>query len=275
MVSSMLIADDGLFSDEVGKWVKEKHEYLLRYIDISRAARKKYLGKGKAGAAYFDLFCGAGRSLIRETGEYVDGSAVAAWKKSVEDGAPFSAIYVSDINQDSLFSCVDRLKKLNAPVIHYHGNAVEAAKQFVQDVNAYGLNMAFIDPYNLGSLDFQILTTFTALKRIDLLVHVSAMDLQRNLRINLSPDESAFDKFAPGWRDHVQLGGTQIAMRERIIQYWRQKVQALGVWPSVEQKLITGSNNQPLYWLVMISKSPLALDFWGKAANTEKQGSLF
>ena len=271
----MLIADDGLPADEVGNWVKEKHTYLLRYIDISRAARKKYLGNGKAGAAYFDLFCGCGRSQVRDTDEFVDGSAIAAWKKSVENGAPFSAVYVSDINQESLVSCVERLQRLNAPVSYYHGDAVEAAQKFAYSANLNGLNMAFVDPYNLESLDYEIITAFSSLKRIDLVVHVSAMDLQRNLKTNLSLEESAFDKFAPGWRNNVQLGGTQFAMRERIIKYWREKVQALGTWPSVEQRLIRGTKNQPLYWLLMISKSSLAHNFWGKAANTEKQGSLF
>lgn len=46
---SQIDGDDGLPADEVGVWVKEKHTYLKRYLDISRATRKKYIGDRKAG----------------------------------------------------------------------------------------------------------------------------------------------------------------------------------------------------------------------------------
>ena len=38
-------------------WAKEKHTYLRRYLEISRATRKKYIGDRKGGAVYFDIFC--------------------------------------------------------------------------------------------------------------------------------------------------------------------------------------------------------------------------
>lgn len=72
--------DDGLPAEEVGVWAKEKHNYLCRYIDISRSTRAKYLGPGKAGATYVDLFCGPGRCKVRDSNEWIDGGVVAAWK---------------------------------------------------------------------------------------------------------------------------------------------------------------------------------------------------
>src|SRR5271165_6274433 len=84
--------DDGLIAEEVGIWAVEKHNYLKRYLNISSAARKKFLGVGKAGATFIDLFCATGRARIRETGEWIDGSALAAWKIAQQGGAPFSDI---------------------------------------------------------------------------------------------------------------------------------------------------------------------------------------
>jgi hypothetical protein len=39
------------------------------------------------------------------------------------------------------------------------------------------------------------------LNRIDMLIHVSVHDLQRNLRRYANREDSTLDRFAPGWRD--------------------------------------------------------------------------
>jgi hypothetical protein len=65
-VSSLIAGDDGLPAEEVGAWATEKHNYLKRYLDISKAARKRFLGTAKAGATLIHLFGGTGRARIRE-----------------------------------------------------------------------------------------------------------------------------------------------------------------------------------------------------------------
>ena len=145
----------------------------------------------------------------------------------------------------------------------------------VSAVSGYALHFAFVDPYNLDTLDFRVIQALSRLKRIDLLIHLSAMDLQRNLSINLAAEDSAFDTFAPGWRDRVSTAGAQLEVRRRVVEYWRELVTSLGVWPSTEMKLITGSKNQPLYWLLMAAKHELPHKFWETAANVEGQGKLF
>ena len=269
--------DDGLLADDVGGWAKDKHACLTRYIDISSAARKKYLGTGprKGGTAYFDLFCATGRSRIRNTNEWIDGSAVAAWKASVADGAPFSHIYISDIDEASLSACTERLRRLDAPVIPIHARAVDAAQRMVAAVNGYGLYMALIDPYSLEALDFRVIECLARLKRIDLIIHFSAMDLNRNLDINLAAEGSAFDTFAPGWRDHVNVAASQKCIRTNVVHYWREKITALGKWPSTDHLLIRGSGRQPLYWLLLAASHDLAHRFWQTAANPNQQRSLF
>lgn len=267
--------DDGRLADEVGEWVKEKHSYLRRYVDISRAARKKYLGPGTAGATYFDLFCATGRSRIRTTGEWIDGSAITAWKASVEGGAPFSEIYISDIDRNSLDACTERLRELNAPVIPIHASAVEAVEKIATSVNGYGLHLAFLDPYNLETLDFRIIERLARLKRVDVIIHLSAMDLQRNLEKNLKGEKSAFDFVVPGWRETLDTASSQQRIRSQFIEYWRQKITNIGKWPSEDQRLITAGKNQSLYWLLLVSSHPLPHKFWSTAINPEGQGKLF
>lgn len=271
----LIEGDDELPANEVGKWAKDKHKYLCRYIDICRETRKKYIGAGKGGSAYFDLFCATGRSRIRNTNEWIEGSAIAAWNMSIAKGAPFSAIFVSDIDEESLNACVTRLKMLEAPVVPIHACAVDAVQQMVRSVNPSGLHFAFIDPYNLGALDFKIIHELTKLKRIDMLIHLDIMDLQRNLLGNLKAEESAFDTFAPGWREQVNVAGAQPEIRQRVIEYWRDQVASLKVWPSTKQRLITGGKNQPLYYLLLAARHRLAHQFWETAANPEGQKQLF
>jgi three-Cys-motif partner protein len=271
----LIDGDDGLIADEVGLWAKEKHGYLKRYLDISRATRSKFIGERKGGAVYFDVFCGTGRSRIRGTEEWIDGGVVAAWKTSLEGGAPFSDVFISDLDEARLNACASRLSRLGAPVHPIHASAADAADRMVAAVSGYGLHFAFVDPYNLETLDFRVIQTLSRLNRIDLLIHLSAMDLQRNLVINLAADNSAFDAFAPGWRDKVDTTGSQLEVRRRMVEYWRGLVAKLGVWPSTNQRLVTGERKQPLYWLLLAAKHDLAHKFWETAANVEGQGTLF
>lgn len=273
-MGNLVDGDDGLPAEDVGEWAKQKHDYLCRYIDISRGARGMYIGPGKAGATYVDLFCGPGRSRVRETGEWIDGGVVAAWNKSLEGGAPFTQVYIADLDPERRQAAATRLRQLDAPVIEVEGAAVEAAHKVVAALNPHGLNFAFLDPFDLAALNFEIIETLSALKRIDMLVHVSQMDLQRNAVSYATADESPFDSFAPGWRQQVPLNQPQHSLRHQVFNYWRDSVANLGVWPSTEMKLLKGGNNQPLYWLLLAAKHPLPHKFWATASNSEGQGSF-
>lgn len=273
-MGKMVNGDDGLPVEEVGEWAKKKHEILCRYIDISRGARRQYLGAEKAGATYIDLFCGPGRCLIKDTTEYVDGGAVAAWKESCSRGSPFSKVIVADLDEKRRAVCAQRLKKLGAPVMEVSGSALDAAHEVVGAINKYGLNFAFLDPFGLRPLDFEIIRLLSSFKRMDMMIHLSTMDLQRNLDLNTGSEDSDFDVFAPGWREHVNMACSQVELRAGVINYWRGLVGSLGVWPSTRMKLITGSKNQRLYWLLLAAKHDLPLQFWEVAANLDKQGSF-
>jgi three-Cys-motif partner protein len=113
---------------------------ILRYIDISRGARQKFLGIRKAGATFIDLFCGTGRARVRETGQWIDGSAMAAWKIGQAGGAPFSELLVADIDQARRSACAERLRRTGASVRELNGSAIEAAKEVITLVSQFGLH---------------------------------------------------------------------------------------------------------------------------------------
>ncbi len=256
--------DENLIT-EVGPWAEEKHERLRRYIDASRKTRLKYIDR--AGATYIDLFCGTGRARIRGTNRIIDGSAVTAYKKSLECGVPFNSIHIGDMDPDKLSDCASHLRELGATVFTYLGPAAVTAQQAVDAVDPYGLNLAFIDPFNIETLHIDIFKALAQLKRIDIIAHFSAMDTQRNIMKWRTADDSPLDKAAPGWREatkDIQAGNS---LRNMALEYWKEQIKALGIYPSDREELITGSKSQPLYWLVFIAKHNLADYFWNEIRN--------
>lgn len=273
-MGGLVEGDDGLPAEEVGPWAKEKHDYLCRYVDISRGARKKFIGPGNAGATYIDLFCGPGRARVNG-GEFIDGSCVAAWKKSVEGGSPFSGMLIADLDQKRLDAARIRLEKAGAPVETFCGKAVDTAASVIARTSEHGLHFAFLDPFNLADLDFRIFELLSRRRRMDIMAHLSKMDLQRNLSRNISANISALDAFSPGWREFVAIKSSQRSVRIKIIEHWQNCVSKMGFNASKYMKLIKGSREQHLYWLLLISSHELAHKFWNVAANTDRQGDLF
>jgi three-Cys-motif partner protein len=266
--------DDVLPLDEVGAWAKEKHERLRRYVDISRAVRRKFL-QGGGGATYIDLFCGSGRALIRDTNEKIDGSPLVAFKSARDGGAPFSQIHIADLEEQKVTAAAKRIADAGGAAATYVGKAEDVAMQIVTRLNPNGLNFAFLDPYNLDSLPFTIIESLAHLRRIDMLIHVSAQDLQRNLNAYTKPDDNRLDRFAPGWRQHVGLDQSQQRVRAALLSYWAGKFETLGLAPAERTELVSGQErNQRLYWLVLVSREKLARDFWEKIRSVSGQRDL-
>jgi three-Cys-motif partner protein len=262
--------DDGLPLDEVGSWAREKHERLRKYIDISRATRRKFI-EGSGGATYIDLFCGAGRAIIRDSGERIDGSPLVAFRCARDGGAPFSKIHIADASADTCRAAERRIIAAGGAASAYVGKADETARRIVQEVNPYGLHFAFLDPYNLQDLPFSVIEALARLKRIDMLIHVSAQDLQRNLDRYTSSGDSRLDGFMPGWRKAVSLSQSQNAIRAALLACWASKIHSLGLPPAQRAELVTGtSKNQRLYWLVFVSRHEFAKQLWNKIRSQQR-----
>src|SRR5262249_37151925 len=111
--------------------------------------------------------------------------------------------------------------------------------------------------------------------RIDLLIHVSAQDLQPNLQSYIAPGDTRLERFAPGWRNFVSLEQSQQGIRASLLAYWASKMEALDLPPAQHAELVSGSTkNQRLYWLVFVSRSDFAKSLWDKIRNVSGQGEL-
>jgi three-Cys-motif partner protein len=259
--------DDGLVVEKVGSWAVEKLKLVTDYVYASGGARKRYLGPG---AAYIDPFCGSGRSLIRGTTTFIDGSPVAAFKRALQSPGHFTSISVSDGDGELLAAATKRLTALSAPVRPFAGPASESIPKIIQSLDRQGLHLAFLDPYNLGALSFDLFEELAKLRRIDVIAHVSVSDLQRNATRYADEDFEQFDKFAPDWRSRVSIDMNKSAFRAAILKYWSDKVTALGLPQAKHWELIRGEQGQRLYWLILLARHDLAHGLWAKVSSVAK-----
>jgi three-Cys-motif partner protein len=260
--------ENGLWVENVGPWAKEKLKILTDYVQISGKTRNKY-----THCTFVDVFSGPGKSKIRGGSDLIDGSPVAAFKQA-QKSHPFSKVYVSDADPELLASAERRLQDLGAPVVAVKGPASKALASIVKTLSPSGLHLALLDPHNLGTLSFDLFESLARLQKIDVIVHVSLGDLQRNADRYTSQDQKQFDRFAPGWREHVSTEMNQTSLRAAIIAYWTEKVVALGLPRARHCELIRGTQNQRLYWLMFLAKHELPHSFWNKITSLAKSPQL-
>lgn len=266
---------DGLPRQIVGEWTLHKHELLRRYVDISGVGvRKKWLANGKAGATFIDLFAGPGRVRVRETDQVLDGSPLVAWRQAVEDKAPFTKVFVADAHPALVDAVTQRLRAAGAPVHPEVGLATDTVDCVVKELDQYALHFAFLDPFNLGALPFEIIRKLAAFQRMDILVHVSAQDINRNLRRFVKSATSPLDDFAPGWREHTDVGRPDRYVRARILEHWRGLLKREGMDTTEVAEKVSGPTKQPLYWLAFAARHRLALEFWEKIRALEPNAQM-
>ena len=276
MATSPVIFDptDKLIVDEVGPWSAEKHARLGRYIDISRGARAKYVPpRGTGGASYIELFSGPGKSLIRHTTRIVPGSPLVAYEAARVSKVRFSEIYLNDFDFHKSSAVDKRIRALGGAAVCFAKPADVAIDDILKAVNPVGLHFVFIDPYNLEQMPFRIIEKLARLPRVDMLIHVSVQDLQRNLD-RYSVEGGVLDTFAPGWRYHVDRNQSIGSLRSALLAYWLQKIRNLGTMPAEGVELVTGPGGQRLYWLVFVSAHELAQKLWDAIRDISGQGSM-
>ncbi|WP_244111302.1 three-Cys-motif partner protein TcmP [Burkholderia gladioli] len=253
---------DGLPVMKVGAWSEEKHLAISRYIDAARRAREKW-----PYASFIDLFCGPGRVMNRDTGVISDGGVLAAWRMSRRGVAPFNEIFVADVDRSSVDACAARLRAAGASVRAYTGDAATTVDWVLESLPR-GLHFAFLDPFNIEHLDFEIIRKLAVRPNIDILIHFSVMDVQRNIGNDLSAASSRLDAAAPGWRESFPWATMpKHEQAAKYLEYWETLVTDLAKMRVAESKpLFVNSKKGPLYRLIHLSHKHLATDLWNKAA---------
>jgi three-Cys-motif partner protein len=228
----------------------------------------------KGGATFVDPFCGPGRSRIRQTTRIIDGSSLVAVREAQRKGVTFSEVHVADLNPEFLNATKARLRRLEMAPIGRVGNAKKTVPEIVASLPATGLHFAFLDPYDLASLPFSVIRELAAVQRMDMLIHMSLQDLTRNLRRYIEGSETPLDAFVPGWRSAIVKNETDERMRQRVFESWLGAVRGLDMQTAQGAELVTGSKEQPLYWLIFAARHDKAIQFWNQIRNVSPQRDL-
>ncbi|WP_211442736.1 three-Cys-motif partner protein TcmP [Collimonas humicola] len=259
-----LSVESGKSGEGVGRWVPEmKHTFLAKYIEGTRQARKKYSQR-----IYIDLFCGPGRVQVKEETTTRHGGALIAWQHSHLANASFTSCLVGDLDPVRANACVERLRAFGAPARAFVGAAEDTVNEIIRAVPGNALCLAYLDPYNLQYLSFNIIEKLAQLSRVDFAVHFSTMDLRRNVLMEYNSERARFDQTAPGWRDHIDPEAFVRGDADEIFfDYWCELVKNLGFTISQRIPLVRDDGNRPLYHLVFFSRHPFPNKIWGHVAQ--------
>jgi len=257
------IASDGLPARLTGQWVHGKKYYFSRYLDImTRGVGPKWEGN----LSYVDLFAGPGRSIIRGTGEEVEGSPILSLQHQF-------ANYVFVDLPEVLSSLRKRLQghpKLSQ-ISFVEGDCNTVIESVKRALPANHLTLAFVDPTGL-QIQFRTIRHLVHDRRVDLLMTIQfGMGIRMNLPQYVKTEGSRLTAFLGNarWREDINSGG----LAPRILSRYLQELRGIGYQTVREREIdIRNDQNLLLYFIVLASRHSLGGKFWSKATQIEWSG---
>lgn len=261
-------ASDGLPARATGPWVLDKRHYFKRYLDIfSRGVGKKWAGK----LSYVDLFSGPGRSIIRGTGEEVEGSPLLSLRYE------FSRYVFVDI-PEVLSTLARRLKhhSKRSQITLIKGDCNEVIGRVLAALPSDHLTLAFIDPTGL-QIQFGTIERLVHNRKVDLLMTIQfGMGIRMNLPLYVQTEGAALTSFVgdTSWRQDVGEGGSISRFARRVLNRYMKRLRNLdyGTVQDREIEIRTNESNLLLYFMVLASRHKLGAEFWRKATQIGPSG---
>lgn len=253
----------------VGDWALDKIARVARYIDCARAARRKF--SSFSSCSFVDAFSGPGRLFLREAQSFADGSPLAAWNISKLKKVPFELLAIADMDADAASICESRLQALGAPVKSFVGPADTTVPKISALLDRKGLHLAFLDPFNLGALTFDLIEKLAGTRHVDLLVHFSTYDSKLNLIDYIRRADPRLERIAPGWQGSVDINQSPKSIRYSFLKHWIAKVESLGFKCGDSLPEVKNTQGQDLYRLVFFSRNDFALHCWKEASGISPQ----
>jgi three-Cys-motif partner protein len=264
-----LVVERGPENIGVGDWVpKIKHTLLAKYISSAYGAMNRWPHR-----VFIDPFCGPGRIQVKGEEGTRDGGSVVAWHQAVKSGTSYTQMLVGDLDPERTSAAHLRLRAVGAPATAFEGPAEETVHKMVKQVPRGALCLAYIDPYNLSLLNFEMIRALAQLPNIDFAVHFSTMDLSRNVGMESDPERFRFDQVAPGWK-HALAGVSKANLRVEFLRYWMQLVSGLDFKFSREMPLVSNNSGHEIYRLVFFARHDLPIRLWGDVAKDGMQSGF-
>lgn len=258
--------------DGVGWWVPDvKHTMLAKWIDGTKGARKK----DWQHLVLIDPFCGPARVRVKGQAETRPGGCAVLWLQSQRSGVPFTSVLVGDLKASRAHAAEQRLRAMGAPVKAFTGPANETVHAMKEHIPRGALVLAYLDPYNLAYLSFDIIREIAKIKSVDFAVHFSVYDMFRNVDMEFGEERARFDEAAPGWRQAIDAESmSKESLKQAFFEYWMKQIEALGFTFSESMPLVRGDRNAPLYRLACFSRHPLPNRVWADVSRPDT-GTLF
>ncbi|QSV45741.1 three-Cys-motif partner protein TcmP [Geobacter benzoatilyticus] len=255
---------------EIGAWGEEKYRLVHYYAQMFASSMKdKWQCR-----VYIDLFSGAGRARIKESGKVVDGSPLIAL--GIDD--PFDRYIFCEEDATN----IDALRKrvmTDYPSLdtHFvHGDANKAVDEILAKIPQHSptykvLGFCFVDPFKIDNLKFTTLKRLSA-KYMDFLVLIpTGMDARRNVSYYMKYNSRHIEEFTgrPNWRDEwpeAEARGENFGLF--FIKQFCTSMADIGYKYTTAEASVeirSTEKNLPLYRLAFFSKHPLGHKFWGEA----------
>lgn len=256
---------DNLVARPSGDWVKRKHHYLRRYCEIVAVSMK---GKWR-DLTYIDLLAGPGRCVIRDSGELVPGSPLAAmdfpFTKFLfyEESAEFHQALLERVNRHE--------KAALCEAIHADWTQVVLAPGFRLPE---GLVLAFVDPTGISQVPWNALKRLaTSSQKIDILMtiqHGMGIKLNQKQYLTSKRDITAVDAFLGGTEWRTKLQGTE-DFCSAVLDEFTSNMATLG-FQTRKWMLVKNDAGSGLYYLCPFTRHALGLHFWDEVVKKDEVG---
>lgn len=273
--------DDGLPMRRSGPWVREKLDYLTRYVDVFETAmRKKWSVR-----SYIDLFSGPGKNIDRDSEDIFLGSPLIALNAPY----PFTNYFFTDLSDKHTETLRQRCvaSPYSQRVQIWTGDCNDLVNRVVAQIKQddwRSLNLAFLDPTGID-LKWDTVAKLATIRRMDLIIHYPEGGLNRSMRglFEAGTYTSVDDFFGGrGWREIYQdwlSQGKPSGLHRHLIDFYRKRLQSLGyvkffqAGQTSDEPLIRNIQRRaPLYRLLFASKHPRGHDFWHKVTQRDVHG---
>lgn len=272
---------DGLPVVRAGSWAEDKYLHVENYARMFARAMK---GKWNS-LTYLELFAGAGRVAVEDTGKIIDAASLRAL--AIEP--PFDAYAFGELDAELLNALERRteMRRQNARRMFVQGDVNTTWPQLrdrIVDMSRGGsyLTFCFVDPYRCADLAFTTVAGLADLY-IDFLVLIpSHMDANRNEGTYVQTSSPVLDRFLGGqaWRGAwTKRGGARRSFGSFVADQFGIAMKPLRFRYDglTDMKLVRSTDrNLRLYHLAFFSRNELGLKLWREAMKSSSpQRELF
>jgi three-Cys-motif partner protein len=246
---------------EIGSWGEEKYRLVRNSAEMFATSMKdKWQCR-----VYIDLFSGAGRAKIKDTGKIVDESPLIAL--GIED--PFDRYIFCERDANNIEALFKRVKaRYSSLDTHFvHGEANDSVDEILSVIPQHSsthkvLGFCFVDPFKIDNLKFNTLKRLSA-KYMDFLALIpTGMDARRNVSYYMRYNSKHIEEFTgrANWRDEwpqAEIKGENFGLF--VIKQFCISMADIGykyITAEASVEIRSPEKNLPLYRLAFFSKHP-------------------